>query len=170
MIQKYSTKDAKNQTVNFENTGSFVPTFYKAYEEKDDIDGFRDADGKIRGILTTSSYEARAFGIKTAMTIREALQLCPHLIIKAPNMSLYQKLSHQLHEFLCTKIPLVEQASIDEFYGDLTGWVEDADIPAFIDALRHEILHEIKASCLYRCCTYKIHSKTCHNLCQTFWL
>jgi len=74
---------------------------------------------------TTSSYEARAFGIKTAMTIREALQLCPHLIIKAPNMSFYQELSHKLHDFLSTRIPLIEQASIDEFYGDLSGWVED---------------------------------------------
>ena len=142
---KIFNKEAKNQTVNFENSGSFVPTFYKAYESKDDdIDAFKDADGKIRGILTTSSYEARAFGIKTAMTIREALQLCPHLIIKAPNMSHYQKLSHELHEFLCKKIPLVEQASIDEFYGDLSGWVEDADIPAFIDTLRHEIKKELK--------------------------
>ncbi len=142
---KIFNKDAKSQTVNFENTGSFVPTFYKAYEKKDDdIASFTDANGKIRGILTTSSYEARSFGIKTAMTIREALQLCPHLIIKAPNMSLYQKLSHELHEFLCTKIPLVEQASIDEFYGDLSGWVEDKDIPAFIDTLRHEILHVLK--------------------------
>jgi len=142
---KIFNKDATNQTVNFENTGSFVPTFYKAYETKDDdIDAFKDADGKIRGILTTSSYEARGFGIKTAMTIREALQLCPHLTIKAPNMSLYQKLSHQLHEFLCKRIPLVEQASIDEFYGDLSGWVEEADIPAFIDALRHEIKRELK--------------------------
>lgn len=142
---KIFSKDAKNQTVNFKNTGSFVPTFYKAYEEKDDdIDAFKDADGRIRGILTTSSYEARAFGIKTAMTIREALQLCPHLIIKAPNMSLYQDLSHQLHEFLMLKIPLIEQASIDEFYGDLTGWVEDEEIPAFIDALRHEIKKELK--------------------------
>ena len=79
---KIFSKDAKNQTVNFKNTGSFVPTFYKAYEEKDDdIDAFKDADGRIRGILTTSSYEARAFGIKTAMTIREALMLCPHLIV-----------------------------------------------------------------------------------------
>ena len=142
---KIFNKDATNQTVNFENTGSFVPTFYKAYETKDDdIDAFKDEDGKIRGILTTSSYEARGFGIKTAMTIREALQLCPHLTIKAPNMSLYQKLSHQLHEFLCKRIPLVEQASIDEFYGDLSGWVEEADIPAFIDALRHEIKRELK--------------------------
>jgi len=149
---------AKNQTVNFENSGSFVPTFYKVYDKKDELDyqareetqgrddlgAFKDADGRVRGILTTSSYEARAFGVKTAMSIKEALQLCPHLIIKAPNMSLYQELSHKLHNFLALKIPLVEQASIDEFYGDLSGWVEDEDVPAFIDALRHEIKKEIK--------------------------
>jgi len=141
---KIFNKDAKNQTVNFENSGSFVPTFYKAYEEKDDdIDAFKDADGRVRGILTTSSYEARVYGVKTAMSIREAKQLCPHLIIKAPNMSLYQKLSHQLHEFLSTRIPLIEQASIDEFYGDLSGWIEDEEIPAFIDTLRHEIKKKI---------------------------
>ncbi len=142
---KIFSKDAKNQTVNFKNRGSFVPTFYKAYESKDDdIDAFKDPDGRIRGILTTSSYEARSFGIKTAMTIREALQLCPHLIIKAPNMSLYQELSHQLHEFLMKKIPLIEQASIDEFYGDLSGWVEDEDVPTFIQNLKLEIQKEIK--------------------------
>jgi len=141
---KIFSKEAKNQTVNFENSGSFVPTFYKAYEAKDDIDGFTDENGKIRGILTTSSYEARAYGIKTAMSIREALQLCPQLIIKAPNMSLYQELSHKLHEFLCSKIPLVEQASIDEFYADLSGWIEDEDIPMFIDTLRHEIKKTLK--------------------------
>ena len=142
---KIFNKDAKKQTVNFENSGSFVPTFYKAYEEKDDdIDAFRDEDGRVRGILTTSSYEARSYGVKTAMSIREALTLCPHLIIKAPDMSLYQKLSHELHDFLSSKIPLVEQASIDEFYGDLSGWIEDEDISKFIDDLRHEIKEKIK--------------------------
>ncbi len=154
---KIFNRKAKNQTANFENSGSFVPTFYAKYEEDNkvncearggslgcDIDAFKDKDGKIRGILTTSSYEARAFGIKTAMSIREALQLCPHLIIKAPNMSLYQELSHKLHEFLSTRIPLIEQASIDEFYGDLSGWVEEEDIPAFIDNLRHEIKKELQ--------------------------
>ncbi|QFR50127.1 DNA polymerase IV [Sulfurimonas lithotrophica] len=137
--------DAKNQSVNLQNSGSFVPTFFKAYETKDDdLDAFRDSDGKIRGILTTSSYEARAFGVKTAMRIEDALRLCPHLIIKAPNMSLYQKLSHELHEFLQERIPLIEQASIDEFYGDLKGWIEDEDVEAFIDNLRHEIKKELK--------------------------
>lgn len=142
---KIFTKDAKRQTANFENSGSFVPTFYKAYEESDDdINAFKDDDGRIRGILTTSSYEARAYGIKTAMSIKEALGLCPHLIIKAPNMSLYQQLSHALHEFLASKIPLIEQASIDEFYGDLQGWIEDEDVPQFIDNLRHEIKKALK--------------------------
>lgn len=137
---KIFSKDAKKQTVNFENSGSFVPTFYKTYEKSDDdLNAFKDDDGRVRGILTTSSYEARAYGVKTAMSIKEALGLCPELIIKVPNMSLYQKLSHELHEFLQMKIPLVEQASIDEFYGDLSGWVDDEDVPRFIDDLRHEI-------------------------------
>jgi DNA polymerase-4 len=142
---KIFNKEAKKQTVNFENSGSFVPTFYKAYEESDDnLDAFKDADGRVRGILTTSSYEARAFGVKTAMSIKEALGLCPELIIKAPNMSLFQQLSHELHEFLQSRIPLVEQASIDEFYGDLSGWVEDGEIEQFIDNLRHEIKRVLK--------------------------
>lgn len=138
-------RSAKEQAVNFTNSGSFVPTFYKVYETRDDdLENFKDDDGCIRGILTTSSYEARAYGVKTAMSIREALQLCPNLIIKSPNMSLYQDLSHQLHEFLAKKIPLIEQASIDEFYGDLYGWIDDEDVPHFIDNLRHEIKKELK--------------------------
>ena len=142
---KIFNKDAKKQTVNFENSGSFVPTFYKDYEEKDDdIASFTDEEGRIRGILTTSSYEARTYSIKTAMSIREALALCPHLIIKAPNMSLYQKLSRELRDFLQTRIPLIEQASIDEFYGDLGGWIEDADVERFINELRQEIKEKIK--------------------------
>jgi DNA polymerase-4 len=137
-------KDAKNQVVNFENSGSFVPTFYKEYQKSDDIDAFRDENNKIRGILTTSSYEARAYGVKTAMNISDALRLCPELIIKAPNMSLYQKLSHQLNDFLCLKIPLIEQASIDEFYADLSGWVRDDDTLEFINNLKKEIKDKLK--------------------------
>ena len=142
---KIFAKNAKKQVVNFANSGSFVPTFYKAYEEKyDDLDAFKDKEGKIRGILTTASYEARAYGIKTAMNIRDALILCPDLIVKAPNMSLYQELSHNLYEFLQTKIPLIEQASIDEFYGDLSGWIADDDIENFIHHLKLDIKEVLK--------------------------
>ncbi len=134
------SKSSQEQGINLTNSGSFVSTFYKKYDERDDdLQNFIDPDGKIRGILTTASYEARKYGIKTAMSISEALQLCPHLIIKSPNMGLYQELSHKLHLFLQERIPLVEQASIDEFYGDVSGWIEDIDVPQFIDSLRHEI-------------------------------
>ena len=141
---KIFSREAKNQTVNFENSGSFVPTFYKVYEKKDDDMASFMENGRLRGILTTASYEARAYGIKTAMSLREAKELCADLIIKAPNMALYQELSHKLHDFLSRRIPLIEQASIDEFYGDLSGWVEDDDIPEFIDRLRHEIKKELQ--------------------------
>ena len=157
---KIFDNSAKNQTVSFENSGSFVPTFYKAYEFKDDdIDAFKDKNGKVRGILTTSSYEARAFGIKTAMNIEEALRLCPHLIIKAPNMTHYQKLSHQLHEFLSLKIPLIEQASIDEFYGDLSGWIEDEAIESFIENLKVEIKKELQLPVSIGCAPTKYIAK-----------
>ncbi|MBU0631233.1 DNA polymerase IV [bacterium] len=137
--QIFSHKN-REQKVNLTNSGSFVSTFYQEYDQRDDdLKNFTDQDGRIRGILTTASYEARKYGIKTAMSISEALGLCPHLIIKAPNMSLYQELSHKLHLFLQERIPLVEQASIDEFYGDITGWVNDEDVPRFIDSLRHDI-------------------------------
>jgi len=139
------SKQKTEQELNLLNSGSFVPAFFQKYQgsEGSDISKFMDKDGRIRGILTTASYEARAFGVKTAMNIQEALGLCPQLIIKAPNMSLYQKLSHDLADFLHVKIPLLEQASIDEFYGDLGGWVKDEDVDSFIHSLRLEIQKEL---------------------------
>ncbi len=123
------------------NNGAFVMSFFQdsASSDQNDLHHFIDSDGRIRGILTTSSYEARAFGIKTGTTINEALQKCPHIIIKKPNMKLYQRLSHALHDFLRLRIPLLEQGSIDEFYGDLSGWIEDRDVPSFIRELRDEV-------------------------------
>ncbi|MFA6188482.1 MAG: DNA polymerase IV [Sulfuricurvum sp.] len=134
--------EKSNQELLLNNSGSFVGSFFHRYAG-DDLNQFIDADGRVRGILTTASYEARAYGINTGMTIREALIRCPSLIIKGPDMQLYHRLSHALHQFLQERIPLIEQASIDEFYGDLKGWVTDDEIPAFIDHLRHEIKRKL---------------------------
>ena len=133
----FSDSDSR-QDLLIDNGGAFVGSFFHRYQG-DDLSQYIDPDGRIRGIVTTSSYEARAFGVKTGMSIREALMRCPELIIKAPNMRLYHTLSRALRDFLQERIPLVEQASIDEFYGDLEGWIDDADVPEFIDALRHAI-------------------------------
>ncbi len=133
-----------HQSFDIDNHGSFLGAFFQTYDAtQDDMEKFKDSDGRIRGILTTSSYEARKYGIKTGMSIREALSLCPHLIVKAPDMALYKHLSHALHDFLNLRIPLIEQASIDEFYGDLAGWVRDEEVPEFIDMLRHEIKRKL---------------------------
>ncbi len=128
------------QVVDFKNKGSFTPVFYKAYEKKDDdIKSFLNKKGETTGVITTASYEAREYGVKTGMRIKEALALCPHLIIKAPNMPLFQELSHKLHIFLEKNIPIVEQASIDEFFGDLYGYIKDSEVEKFINDLRIKI-------------------------------
>ena len=126
-----------------DNSGAFVtPVFYsdkkKTFDSYfvDQIDG-RD---KIRGIITTSSYEARAFGVKTAMPIAQALQLCPQMVVVPSNYPLYHKLSHQIHSFMRAHIPKVEQYSIDEFFCDVSGWIEDEDVYAFAQALKTKIL------------------------------
>jgi DNA polymerase-4 len=134
------SQQSGHQSLNLDASGSFVGTFFQTYDPaKEDMKKFIDPDGRIRGILTTASYEARSFGIITGMPISEALRRCPKLIVKAPDMQLYKNLSSQLRDFLHTRIPLIEQASIDEFYGDLDGWVDPPDVPCFIDNLRHEI-------------------------------
>ncbi len=133
-------RQSGHQQCNLENHGAFLGAFFQSYDPAErDIEKFTDPDGRLRGIVTTASYEARTFGITTGMSLAEARLRCPHLIIKAPDMGLYKELSHRLHDFLCHRIPLIEQASIDEFYGDLSGWVEDAEVPWFSDMLRHEI-------------------------------
>jgi DNA polymerase-4 len=103
---------------------------------------FMDENKRIRGIITTSSYEARAFGVKTAMSVSEALRWCPNLKVIPPNYQLYHELSHKLKELLQTEIPHIEQFSIDEFFGDVSGWIEEKDIVIFAQNLKNRILEE----------------------------
>jgi len=126
-----------------DNSGAFVtPVFYsdnrKTFESYfvDEIDGKK----KIRGIVTTASYEARKFGVKTAMPIAQALQLCPHMTVVPSNYPLYHKLSHKIHAFILAHIPKVEQYSIDEFFGDVSGWKKEEEVYAFAQELQTKIL------------------------------
>ena len=128
-----------------DNSGAFVaPVFYSDHEKnfKEKFIDIIDGREKIRGIITTSSYEARAFGVKTAMPIAQALQLCPQMIVVPSHYLLYHKLSHQIHAFVSSKIPTVEQFSIDEFFGDLSGWVKNEDAVAFAKQLQADLLKQ----------------------------
>jgi DNA polymerase-4 len=125
------------------NSGAFVSTILTNEGMKSFKDYFVDENGKIRGIVTTSSYEARAYGVKTAMSVNEALKLCPHLKMLAPNYPLYHDLSNKLKELLIKEIPLVEQFSIDEFFGDVTGYIDEDEVVGFAYKLKRKIQKEL---------------------------
>ena len=74
-----------------------------------------------RGVVSSASYEARKFGVRSAMPAAQAKRLCPDGIFVAPDFDCYSKLSSEVEHFLNQAAPVVEQASIDEFYMDLTG-------------------------------------------------
>jgi DNA polymerase-4 len=74
-----------------------------------------------RGVVTACSYEARKFGLHSAMPIRNAFRLCPHGIYLHGHFKEYLRYSRAVRNYLEKKFPLIEQASIDEFYIDYTG-------------------------------------------------
>lgn len=77
-------------------------------------------DPLYRGMILSPSYEARKYGVRTTMLVRDALLLCHDLIIVEPKMRLYQEYSRRFMEYLESVSPVIEQASIDEAYLDVT--------------------------------------------------
>ena len=73
-----------------------------------------------RGIIVSPSYEARKYGVHAPMIVREAKKLCPSLIVIPGNYSLYQKYSNLFYQYLLKITDLVEMASIDEAFIDIT--------------------------------------------------
>jgi len=74
-----------------------------------------------RGVVSAASYEARKFGVHSAMPLRTAAKLCPHAIFVAGHPDRYRESSEKVHRVLTSFSPLVEMASIDEAYLDMTG-------------------------------------------------
>lgn len=77
--------------------------------------------GGDRGVVASCSYEAREFGVRSAMPIRMALRLCPEARVIKGDMEYYSNMSHLVTEVIQEKVPVLEKASIDEFYLDLSG-------------------------------------------------
>ncbi len=74
-----------------------------------------------RGVVSTCSYEARAFGVRSAMPSRTAYQHCPHGIFVRPRMEVYREVSKQVFDIFSRYSPFVEPVSVDEAYIDITG-------------------------------------------------
>jgi DNA polymerase-4 len=77
--------------------------------------------GGDRGVVASCSYEARKFGVRSAMPIKMALRLCPEAKIVKGDMELFSRYSNTVSQIIEEKAPVMEKASIDEFYLDITG-------------------------------------------------
>ncbi len=97
---------------------------------------------KDRGVVTTCSYEARKFGVRSAMPMKQAMKLCPHAIIVRGTRGEYSKYSRMVTDIIAAKAPLFEKASIDEFYIDLTGMDKFFDPYQWTIDMRNEIIEK----------------------------
>lgn len=145
------------------NRASFSSKILDNEDEKSSDNYFLDENNKIRGIITSASYEARAFGVKTAMSVNEALKLCPHLKMITPQYNLYDDLSSKLKELLELEIPLIEQFSIDEFFGDLSGYIKEDEAEEFAIKLKDKIFKELNLPCSIGLANTKYLSKLMTN-------
>ncbi len=103
-----------------------MDAFYASIEVRDDssLRGRPVAvggDADRRGVVSAASYEARAYGVRSALPMKTALRLCPHLVVVPPNFAKYREASRVLHEVLDEFSPRVEPLSLDEAFLDLTG-------------------------------------------------
>lgn len=98
--------------------------------------------GYERGVVAACSYEARKFGIHSAMPMKKALQLCPDLIVTNASRDQYSKYSRWVTEIIGSKVPLFEKASIDEFYIDLAGMDKYFGVSKYARELRQHIIDE----------------------------
>jgi DNA polymerase-4 len=95
-----------------------------------------------RGVVASCSYEARRFGIHSAMPMRMAKNLCPEAIVLRGNTGIYTKFSNQVTEVIKDTVPLYEKSSVDEFYIDLSGMDRFFGCRQLASELRQKIIKE----------------------------
>jgi len=95
-----------------------------------------------RGVVASCSYEARKFGIHSAMPMRMAKQLCPEAIVLRGNSGIYSKYSNLVTDVIKESVPLYEKTSVDEFYIDLTGMDKFFGCHKLATELRQRIITE----------------------------
>ncbi len=131
--QDSSQQDASQQNASQQNQESQrkiihvdCDCFYAAVETRENpkLKGVPMAVGgspEKRGVISTCNYEARDYGVHSAMASAYARRLCPHLIILRPRFELYREVSLQLHTLFADYTDLIEPISLDEAFLDVTG-------------------------------------------------
>ena len=130
-----------------------MDAFYASVEQRED----RKLRGKPvivggtpqqRGVVAAASYEARAFGARSAMATSKALHLCPHATLVAPRMSYYKAVSAQIFEIFQAVTPLVEPLSLDEAFLDLSHKVNSfPEAQRLAQRIKAQVLHKTQLTC-----------------------
>lgn len=128
--------------------------------------GWRKPNGVARGIVATASYEARALGIKTAMSAFEASQICPYLVFLQIDYDKYKAISRDLKSILDTYSPEVEKYSMDEYFMDVSFLMKRSrvEIEAFAKKLKSQIYDELGLVCSVGIARSKTYSKLASDL------
>ena len=116
-----------------------------------------------RGVVASCSYEARKFGIHSAMPMRVARRLCSHAIVVRSDMEAYSKYSRLVTDIIKDSVPLFEKSSIDEFYIDMTGMDKYFGCKLFTDELKGKVLYESGLPISYGLASNKLVSKVATN-------
>ena len=116
-----------------------------------------------RGVVASCSYEARKFGIHSAMPMKVARRLCSHAIVVRGDMEQYSKYSGLVTEIIKDTVPLFEKSSIDEFYVDMTGMDKYFGCLKFTNELKRKVVKESGLPISYGLASNKLIGKVATN-------
>lgn len=119
-----------------------------------------------RGVVASCSYEARKFGVHSAMPSKMAKMLCPHAVFVKGNMDEYTKASHEITNLLKDRVPVIEKASIDEHYIDMTGMDRFHNTHKYAQELREAVIKETGLPISFGLSVNKTVSKMATNECK----
>jgi len=119
--------------------------FFASVEQRDDPRPRGRAVIAGGGVVLAASYEAKAYGVRTAMGGRQARRLCPHALVVAPRMAAYAEASRALYALFEGTTPSVEGLSIDEAFLDIRGMERIAGTPRDIAVRLRRTAREIGA-------------------------
>jgi nucleotidyltransferase/DNA polymerase involved in DNA repair len=151
-----------------------MDAFYASVEQRDDphlrgkpvIVAWRGN----RSVVCAASYEARKFGVRSAMPAVRAERLCPDAVFLPPDFPRYRSVSHQVREIFKGHTDLVEPLSLDEAYLDVTENKTGLPTATLVArAIRNQIRKGAAAHRVGRCCTEQISRKDCLRLEEAGW-
>ena len=100
------------------------------------------------GIVSTCSYEARKYGVRSGMPMNKAVKLCPEMIIVPPDYRFYITLSHEFKKYIRRITPKVESASVDELFADFTDVIKGKrNVEAFFREIQNGLYEKTKLKC-----------------------